>query len=283
MALRNPTCPARKKMTCTFVIAEIAGCHGGDRAKMSEAIQVAAAAGADACKFQWTSSPERLAARRHAEEYLWAYRTLAFPREWMPDLAAECFNAGIEWMCTVYLHEDIHVIAPWVKRFKVASFEAHDPTFLAAHAYGKPMLISTGGMTRQEFGILVQQYAEWGREGGMGRVDFLHCVSGYPAPMDELNLALIGEEPSDDFTGFSDHTANVLTGALAAARGARVIEVHFRLASTDAQNPDYLHSLTPPDLIRDIANVRLAEAALGDGKKRVMPSEERWLRYKVKA
>lgn len=263
-------------MNRVFLIAEIASCHDGDRTKMSEAIQVAKAAGADAIKFQWCSSPERLAARRHAEEYLWAYRTIAFPQEWLADLKAECDAAGIEFMATVYLPEDIPIIAPLVRRFKVASFEAGDAMFLGAHLrYKKPMIVSTGGMDEHGLWELKKW---WGDHQYVPGVLILHCVSAYPTPMEELNLHAM-----DELDGLSDHTANVLTGALAAVRGASIIEVHFRLGSTDSQNPDYFHSLTPPDLIQYVANVRLAESALGDGEKRVMPSEARWIQYRVLA
>lgn len=258
-----------------FVIAEIASAHDGDRAKMSEAIQVAKGAGADAIKFQWTSSPERLAARRHAEGYLWAYRAIAFPQKWLAELEAEANAVGIEWICTTYLPEDIPIIAPLVKRFKVASFESSDEVFLDNHLlYGKPMIVSTGGMDE----ATLWKLKWWANQMPDGvDVSLLHCVSAYPTPMEELNLHAM-----DDLDGLSDHTANVLTGALAAIRGASIIEVHFCLETTSLNSPDWRHSLLPTSLRNYMVNVRLAEAALGDGFKRVMPSEKRWAKYRVK-
>lgn len=246
------------------MIGEGGSCHDGDRAKMSEAIRVAKDAGADVCKFQWVSSPERLAARRHAEDYLWAYRVIAFPHEWLADLKAECAAAGIEFMCTVYLLEDISIIAPLVRRFKISSFEAMDKKFLEAHeGYDKQILLSIAGHDQPFY---------------VGNALLLHCVSAYPAPPHEMNLSVLRGH-----SGLSDHSAHPWMGALAVAAGARIIEVHFRLNSTDPTNPDYGHSLSPDKLKEYIANVRFAEAALGDGVKKVMPSEARWTRYRVRA
>jgi sialic acid synthase SpsE len=83
------------------------------------------------------------------------------------------------------------------------------------------------------------------------------------------------------YSGFSDHSGHVLTGAVATAGGARIIEVHFRLDSTDPANPDYGHSLSPEQLIQYVQNVRFAEAAMGNGVKKMQPSERRWARYRV--
>ena len=131
-------------MAC-FLIAEAAGTHDGSYEKAERLIALAAAIRAQACKFQWCSSPDRLAARRHAPEYLAAYRTLAFQRDWFPLLKRACEDRGIEFMCTVYLPEDIAVVAPYVKRFKIASFEATDAHFIALHAeFGKPLIVSLG-------------------------------------------------------------------------------------------------------------------------------------------
>ena len=265
----------------TFVIAEAGSCHDCSPDKMREMICVAKDAGADACKFQWTSSPERLAARRHAEDYLEAYRTIAFPAATLLWLKSLCDAGGIEFMVTVYLPEDIAVVAPLVKRFKIASYEAGDKAFLDAHlAYGKPIIVSTGGMTEAELCRL----EFWWNDTHPDQVHLLHCTASYTAPVEDLSLSLIGgtETHYSGLLGLSDHSGHVLTGALAAALGAEIIEVHFRLRSTSPHNPDYGHSLDPEQLRQYVANIRFAEAAMGTPVKRLMPSEERWAKYRVR-
>ena len=78
----------------------------------------------------------------------------------------------------------------------------------------------------------------------------LHCISEYPCPIDKIDLTACSPIDSYDNTvrGLSDHTAHVLTGAVAVGAGARVIESHVRLWDTPQDNPDYPHSLplNPP-------------------------------------
>lgn len=260
----------------TFVIAEAGSCHDGDIAQAFKLVTAAKEAGADACKFQWWSSAERLAERRNAQKYLPVYQKYKVPDVWLSWLHLACVANGIEFMCTAYLPEDISFVNMWVKRFKIASFEAGDQEFLSSHAqYGKQVIISTGMMSVGERkyvpGVLTQH--------------FLHCVSSYPTPLDQANLGVLGqiyEDGSRDYDGYSDHTKNVLTGALAVAAGAKIIEVHFRLDDTDPENPDYATALSPGQLKDYVSLIRQAEVMLGDGVKKPQPAEKAMMAYRVK-
>lgn len=247
-----------------FIIAEIASCHEGQLARMLASIQVAIGAGANAWKTWWTSDPERTCARMHAPEMREAYRLGAWPRAWLPSLATACHAGGLEFLCTVDLPEDIAVVAPCVDRFKIASWGSGDGEFIFAHQrYQKPLVISTGASDgTDERPVLIDAVDDerW----------YLHCVSAYPAPLEECNLAVITIEACD---GFSDHTRHVLTGSWAVCAGATVLEVHFRLDDTPESNPDFAVSLTPSELRDYVRLSRLAALAMGDGIKRCMPSE----------
>ena len=222
----------------TFIIAEAGSCHDGDLYRAAELIDVAKAAGANACKFQYWSSAIYLAERRNAHDYFETYFKYKVPEWWLAVLKKLCDDVGIEFMTTCYLPEDIPIIAPYVKRFKVASFEAQDADFIDAHAkYGKEIIVSTGMFNRSYYsGVLVGS--------GPGRgIHTLHCISAYPTPIEQANLGAIRY-----CHGYSDHTHDVLTGALAVAAGAQILEVHFRLDDTDPANPDYATALTPGQL-----------------------------------
>ena len=271
-------------MSRTFVIAEAAACHDGDLDKAYRLITLASESGADAVKVQWLSSPQRLAERRRAPEYLDAYRLLAFPREWFPLLKARCEARKIELLCTCYLPEDIAVIAPYVTRFKVASFEATDAHFVALHAEwpDKPLIISAG--MGADFSASVAAYMSGYRRQARGPITILHCVSAYPCPEDQANLAVLRADIFRDHLqagGLSDHTRHPWTGALAVAAGAKVIEFHVRLMDTDPANADYAVARPPEEALEYVRNIRFAETAMGDGVRRVMPSEESMLRYRV--
>jgi sialic acid synthase SpsE len=108
-----------------------------------------------------------------------------------------------------------------------------------------------------------------------GRVVLMHCVSYYPAPLDELNLRAVREMEARYGvpSGFSDHTADVEVGAWAVAAGARILEKHFTFDKS-APGPDHRASLTPDELRTYIENVRRVSRTLGDGVKRVAACEE---------
>jgi sialic acid synthase SpsE len=295
----------------TYIIADIGANHDGQYARMLEAIDEAKHAGCSACKFQWVSDPVRMAKRRgqaYADGYAEVYaKYLVWPSKWHEELAAHCRRRGIDYMCTVFLPEDVSVVAPYVARFKVASFEAGDTAFLAAHSpYLKRVAVSTGMMSEDEIGQALNidawpdAYNNDGRRGlapsgkRIGgyrelRIDVLHCVSSYPTEAGSLQLSVLRttRDESDverwTYAGFSDHSDPALTwtGALAVAAGAEIIEAHLRLDGTDQGNPDYQHAMTPAQFAEYVRNIRFAEQALGDGEKRLQPCETAMAKYRV--
>jgi sialic acid synthase SpsE len=261
-----------------LVIAEIGSCHDGSIEKAHRLIVAAKDAGADVAKFQFWSNADRLAQRRGAEAYREIYRRYQMPAEWLPELHAYCDAVGIEFMTTVYLPEDVGVVAPFVNRFKVASFEAADPKLQAAlGAIDNPVIVSSGMRDETEVWRLMDEWLDACRD-----VSWLHCVSSYPAPVDALNLRVISDR---EFAfGFSDHSEPTLTwtGALAVAAGAPIVEAHLRLDDTDIENPDAPHAMDPRQFREYVRHIRFAETALGDGNKRLMPCEAPMTAYKVK-
>lgn len=255
-----------------LVIAEIGSAwrfgwelRGDHILNAKHAIDLAKDCGADCIKFQWCSDPRMMERRRNVPEG--SYDILAWPQEWIPELAAHAKEIGIEWMCTVFLPEDVAVLNPFVKRWKVASLECKDHDLLRTmHKTLKPLIVSYG--------------ADDGETTRMLETHNLHCTAAYPASIETLNLNVLRGSAYD---GYSDHSCDELTGALAVACGAEIIEVHFRLDDTPEDNPDYMHSHPPIGLRRYIANIRKAEVMLGDGIKKIMPCEEWALKHKVKA
>jgi N,N'-diacetyllegionaminate synthase len=74
--------------------------------------------------------------------------------------------------------------------------------------------------------------------------------------------------------GYSDHTQGIEVATAAVAMGATVIEKHFTL-DRNLPGPDHQASLEPAELKAMVTAIRNIEVALGDGIKRLTPSETR--------
>lgn len=224
----------------TLVIAECGSSWDLDLSKAERLINAAKECDAQIAKFQWTSNAEKMAARRGNPEWATGYRKwLQYPREWLDLLKAMCDKAGIEFAVTCYLIEDIAVIAPLVKRYKISAFEAKWYEFVRAHSSA---IVSCNDHTTAYNVKTISDNHQ-----------VLLCTSEYPTAIEKLGLRYLncGRDDESPFDGLSDHTANVLTGAAAVAAGARIIEAHIRLHDTDVGNPDYGHSLSVDEWLKD--------------------------------
>jgi N,N'-diacetyllegionaminate synthase len=105
-------------------------------------------------------------------------------------------------------------------------------------------------------------------------ITLLHCTTEYPTPMNEVNLSamLSIHRAFGVAVGYSDHTIGIEVAIAAAALGATVIEKHFTL-NRDLPGPDHMASLQPDELKSMVVAIRNIEIALGDGVKRLTPSE----------
>ena len=244
------------------------------------AIDMAADAGANVVKFQWTSNPVKMAERRRIQVPS-AYHELNWPKEWHQKFYEYAQRVGIEYACTVYVPEDVEVIDPYVQRYKIASLEAlardmWDAVRQKDRQTKKPILCSTGTMDLSDYNN-AYSLIPFGAD-----VSFLHCVAAYPAPVEDMNLFCLHIGKADiPFEGLSDHSGHLLTGALAVAAGASVVEVHMRVDRTPKDNPDYPHSHSPARLKQYISNIHLAEAMMGDGFKKVTQSEVAMAQHRV--
>jgi len=268
-----------------FVIAEAGSTHDGDLHQALALIEAAREAGADACKFQFYSDADTLANRRRVPpKYREIYRRYRLPVSWLQPLAAACAATAtrtrgerpIEFMCSTYVAGDLATVAPFVRRFKVSSFEAQDAAFIEANAKDRDVIVSLG-MADGVPGHLAYQ------EG----IQLLHCVSAYPAPPDAMNLAVLrprnmwGRQESPLFVGLSDHSRHLWMGAMAVACGANIIEAHLRLDDTNPQNPDYATAFSPAEFAEYVSHIRFSERCMGDGVKRMMDCEREMARFRV--
>jgi N,N'-diacetyllegionaminate synthase len=226
----------------TFVIAEAGISHCGKIENAQEAILIAKEAGADACKFQYFDA-KKLAEARNKPELADLLKPYEMPKDWLPQLKETCDAAGLEFMATTYYDEAIADVAPLVKRFKIGHGESGSDGFVHEHLkYGKEIVMSFPTNRIRTHSLIKR----------------LLVATSYPTKLEDLRWK---EARLDVYDGFSDHTRNELTGALAVACGARIIEAHFQPWNVP-EHPDTCVSLTPSELWRYVKNIREAELAV---------------------
>ncbi|MGE3149759.1 MAG: pseudaminic acid synthase [Pseudorhodoplanes sp.] len=256
-----------------YVIAELSGNHNGDIARAIRLIDAAKSAGADGVKLQTytadTITIDHAGPGFVIEKGLWAGRKLHelyseahTPWEWHPALFAHASEVGIHCFSSPFDPTAVDFLerlgAP---AYKIASFEIIDtPLIRYAAKTGKPLIISTGMAEAPEISDAVTA----ARNAGRGGVALLHCISGYPTPVEEANLKRIPALAAayDCCIGLSDHTLGIEVATASAALGAVIIEKHITLARADG-GPDAAFSLEPAEFAAMVKGVRTAFAALG--------------------
>jgi N-acetylneuraminate synthase len=259
-------------------IAELGSNHNGDIERAHELIDACADAGAAAVKVQLFRiedifAPEALA----AHPQLAARSEWELPARMLAPLAARARERGVAFGATPFALGAVDEVVPHVDFLKVASYELlwHD-LLRACAATGKPLTLSTGMATDAEIDGAVAAV----RDAGGEDLTLLHCVSAYPTPLEQCNLAAIAalRERHRSRAGWSDHSASPAVVERAVRRwGADQVELHVDLPDAGG-NEAGAHNWTPEGLATTIAACRQPALdddapADGDGRKRPMPAE----------
>src|SRR5579862_6539884 len=254
-------------------IAEASSNHGRDLSRARAFVDAAADAGCDAVKFQLFKidrmfAPEILAkSPKHRARQEWE-----LPLDHLGPLAEHCSARKIQFSCTPFYLEAVRELAPFVDFYKVASYELLVGDLLKACAQtGKPVILSTGMATLEE----IRAAATTLTQAGARDVTLLHCVSAYPTPAAEANLAAIAtiRDATGLATGWSDHTRRPAVIERAVHHwGARAVEFHLDL---DGKGAEYAagHCWLPEEIAPVIARIRESFVADGLGFKGPQPSE----------
>lgn len=273
-----------------YVIAEISGNHNQDLNRALALIEAAKRAGAGAVKLQ-TYTADTITIDHDGVDFcidsgLWAGRTLYelykeahTPWEWHAPLFQRASELGLTIFSSPFDDSAVDLLESLsVPAYKIASFELLDlPLVERVAATRKPLIMSSGMASEQEIG----EALETARSAGADEIVLLHCVSGYPTPIAEINLNMITTLASRFAVpvGLSDHTLGTVASTAAIALGACVVEKHFTLARGDG-GPDASFSLEPNELAELVLKCESTWKALGSGDFRRSPSEVQNLRFR---
>lgn len=257
-----------------YIIAELSANHNGDIHRAFEILEMAKECGADAIKLQ-TYTQDTLTIDCDKPDFkieggLWDGRTLYdlyseahMPWEWHKPLFKKAKELGITIFSSPFDNTAVDLLEELgAPAYKIASFEAIDlPLIEYVANTGKPMIISTGMANEEE----IQEAIDTAKKAGCKDLVVLHCVSGYPAPASDYNLATIPDmaERFDVLTGLSDHTIDNTTAVSSVVLGACLIEKHVTL-DRKGGGPDDSFSLEKPELKQLCVDSKIAWEALGN-------------------
>lgn len=258
-----------------LVVAELSGNHNGDKRRALDLVDAAAAAGAHAVKLQ-TYTADTLTIDHGGEDFvvrggLWdgrrlydLYREASTPWEWHEALFARARERGLIAFSTPFDETAVDLLESLnTPLYKIASFEMIDHALIERVARtGKPVVMSTGMASVAEIDGAVAAF----RRGGGDDLVLLHCISGYPTPVEQANLRRIPALAARYGCpiGLSDHTPGADVAIAAVALGACMVEKHVTLRRADG-GLDAAFSLEPEELRRLVDGTAAAYAALGDG------------------
>jgi sialic acid synthase SpsE len=265
-----------------FIVAEIGVNHDGSLRLAKELVELAAACGADAVKLQIFTAANLMHASSQFAEYQQNRVDDADPAAMLrryelapadvAELVALIRKRGLVPIATPFSPADVDVVADLeLPAVKIASPDLVNRPLLAAVArLGVPVIASTGAATMEEVATTVDWFEMWHSE-----LALLHCISSYPTPASDANLCWIGELAGRFAlpVGFSDHTTDVLAGALAVASGACIVEKHFTY-DRRAAGPDHSASADPEQFSQYVKMIRQAEVLRGTPGKRVLAIEQ---------
>jgi N,N'-diacetyllegionaminate synthase len=248
-----------------LIIAEVAQAHDGSLGAAHAFIDAAAAAKADAIKFQTHIASAESTARepwrvRFSKQDATRYdywRRMEFTAEQWAGLRDHAHERGLIFLSSAFSHEAVDLLARLgMPAWKVASGEV-DNTPLLRHmaAQGGPLLVSSGMSSHAEVAAAVALARAAGREAAV-----FQCTTAYPCPPEKVGINLIPElvRRHGCPVGLSDHSGTPYPSLSAVTLGASMLEVHLTF-SRACFGPDVAASLTPEELTRLVEGVRFVE------------------------
>jgi N-acetylneuraminate synthase len=263
-----------------YIIAEIGINHNGDLGIAKQMIDAAVHAGVEAVKFQKrtpeiSTPPEQ---QKQMRETPWGYITyldyrhkVEFNEDQYCEIDRYCKLKGIAWMASVWDEPSVDFMEKFdTPAYKIPCAYLTDFGLIRkARATGKPIILSSGMSTMEQIkkGVAIA---------GEKDLVMMHCTSTYPCEPEELNLKMI-ETLRREFLnlpiGYSGHEVGLVPSAIAVALGACMVERHLTLDRA-MWGSDQAASVEPGGFERLVKYLRVTEASLGDGVKKVYESEK---------
>ena len=269
-----------------FIIAEAGVNHNGKLSYGKKLIDIAAAAGADAVKFQTFNADEIILkkapkAKYHIEttgsdkQQSWyeLLKTQEISFEMHKQLIEYCKKKKILFMSTPYDKKSVDLLNNLdVEIFKIASSDINNFQLIEYIAKkGKPVILSTA---MSNFNV-VQKSVKILKRYLKDKFVIMQCTGSYPAPLNDANLNVIKnyKKNFNCLVGYSDHVKGEIAALASISLGICCYEKHITI-NKNLPGPDHRASLEKKDFVKLVKNIREIELSLGDGKKVILKTEK---------
>lgn len=266
----------------TYIIFEAGLNHNGSPKLAEDLVRAAAAAGADAVKFQKRNistlanremlASEELRFPSLGKTYQAVREKLELNFETYCSLRDLSHQLGLDFMVTPFDEDSLDfVMSVGVDSLKIASHSVAHPRLLAkVSQVSLPIYMSSGMVTLQELDTAVEIFEHH------RRFTLLHCSSEYPTLSSGANLRLIPylRERYRRPVGFSSHELGITHSIAAVALGAVALERHVTL-DKNLEGFDHKMSLNAAEFGQLVRHVREIETAMGHERKEISPEEQK--------
>lgn len=191
-------------------IAEVSSNHNQSLSRCLEFVDQSAEAGFYAIKFQLFKIEELFSkeildkSKVHRDRKKWEFK-----KEFLSPIFERCKKKKIKLSCTPFYLEAVDILNRYVDFFKISSYELTWKELIKKCLQKKkPTIISTGMATEFEIKTLLSFLSPNEKK----KISLLHCVSEYPARLENCNLKSIDlmRKKFRCNVGWSDHTKNPL-------------------------------------------------------------------------
>ena len=268
--------------TSCYVIAEVGHNHQGKVKTCMDLFKAAKEAGVHAVKLQKRDNRALYTKAAYDRPYdneisygptYGAHReALEFGETEYRELQHFCRELEVDFFATAFDFQSADFLQKLdVPAYKIASGDLRNTPLLRHVAkIGKPMLISTGGGNSDDVKRAHDTVMEYNQQ-----LSLLQCTAGYPCEYDMLDLRVIStyrEMFPNTVIGYSGHDNGIAMAIVAYVLGSRVVEKHFTM-NRAWKGTDHAFSLEPVGMRKMVRDLERTRVALGDGRKKIYPSE----------
>jgi sialic acid synthase SpsE len=261
-----------------LIVAEIGNNHEGRYDVARELVKKAAECGVDAVKFQTFRTKYLVSSRDKARydqlaTFELSYRQFEKLSELAKSLGLLFISTPLDLMSAAFLERIVDC-------YKIASGDNNFyPLIDRVCQTAKPVIVSAGLTDLEQIaGTLRFIEEKWRANEICQEAAVLHCVSSYPVPGNEVNLAAIPLLATNlgCTVGYSDHTVGIEAAKIAVAVGAQIIEKHFTLDKNYSNFRDHKLSADPAEMQLLVNEIQMVRVLIGKAEKRIQESEAKY-------